>query len=264
MKKLILASVLSVLGFSSVVNASTIELDMSTWETDGDGEWTYDDADNSWLQTINGSPTVLFDPNQSSINSAISGTISVETTNDDDWIGFVLGYQDDEIYQDAGTDYWLVDWKRGEQSGAPEGLLLSHVTGAEGGNNWSKGEGSGYEVVAVGDNLGTVGWESFTDYTFDILFDSNLIEVFINDQVEISITAQEAGVDAFLDGSFGFYNYSQSHVKYSEPYLSPVEDVVSEEGKENLSVSVPEPASAAVFGLGIAGLFFSRRKRKAI
>ena len=95
---------------------------------------------------------------------------------------------------------------------------------------------------------------SYTDYTFDILYDKNLIEVFINDSLEMSVTAQEAGVSEFGDGAFGFYNFSQSNVVYSDPFLSPTEDVVSEEGKEKLSTAVPEPSSLAMAGLGIVGM----------
>lgn len=261
MKRSLLAAI-AVLTTGSVV-AGPIELDMSSWATDGDGNWTYQETDNSWYQSINGSATVLYDPNQSSINSAISGTISVQTASDDDWIGFALGYQQGEVLQGAGTDYWLVDWKKATQGDAPVGLGMYHVT--EGSGSWTKTQtGSGFRQVATGNNLANTGWESFTDYTFDILFDSNLIEVFINDTLEMSVTAEIAGVDRFKDGSFGFYNMSQSNVLYSGAYLSPVEDVVSEEGRGNLGgpVSVSEPASMALLGFGFLGLFARRKKKK--
>jgi len=257
MKKLMLATALS-LGVSGMASAELAELDMSTWQTDGNGDWTYTAEDNSWFQSINGHPTMLYGAGQSSINSAISGTISVDTFSDDDWVGFGLGYDSGEVLQGAGTDYWLVDWKKGAQSSAPAGLALYHVT--EGANSWSKGSGA-YEEIARGLTLGDTGWVSFTDYTFDILYDSNLIEVFINDVLEISVTAAEAGVSEFEDGTFGFYNYSQSNVRYSDPFLSPVEEVVSEQGKEKLASSVPEPASLAMFGLGAFGMMLSRRKK---
>lgn len=243
---------------SGMANAELIELDMSTWQTDGDGNWTYNADENSWYQSVNGQPTVLYDPNQSSINSAISGTISVVTESDDDFIGFTLGYNQGEVLQGEGADFWLVDWKKGVQGDAPAGLALTHVT--EGQSNWAKSTDA-YNIVARGNTLGGTGWVSYTDYTFDILYDKNLIEVFINDSLEMSVTAQEAGVSEFGDGAFGFYNFSQSNVVYSDPFLSPTEDVVSEEGKEKLSTAVPEPSSLAMAGLGIVGMGFMRRKR---
>ena len=259
--KKILAAAIFLTAGSAV--AGPIELDMSSWATDGDGNWMYQEADNSWYQSINGKATVLYDPNQSSINSAISGTISVQTAGDDDWIGFALGYQQGEALQGTGTDYWLVDWKKATQGDAPVGLGMYHVT--EGSGSWTKTqEGSGFRQVAAGSNLANTGWKSFTDYTFDILFDSNLIEVFINDTLEMSVTAEIAGVDSFKDGSFGFYNMSQSDVRYSGAYLSPVEEVVSEEGRENLGgpVAVSEPASMALLGFGLLGLMSRRKKKK--
>ncbi len=249
---------IAVAAMMGTANAELVELDMSSWQTDGDGEWTYNEEANSWFQSVNGQPTMLYDPNQSSINSAISGTISVETTSDDDWIGFGLGYDAGEVLQGEGTDYWLVDWKKADQAQAPVGLGLYHIT--EGPNSWIK-DSVAYREVARGNTLSDTGWISFTDYTFDILYDSNLIEVFINDVLEISVTAEEAGVTEFSDGAFGYYNYSQSDVLYSGSFLSPVEEVVSEQGKEKLSTSVPEPSTLAIAGLGLIGLGWSRRRK---
>ena len=64
---------------------------------DGAGTWNVQSGNDSVLQTINGEPTVFFDPGTNSQGTALAGTIEVETTGDDDFIGFVLGYQDGEM-----------------------------------------------------------------------------------------------------------------------------------------------------------------------
>lgn len=243
-------------------SATTLHLDMSTWITEGRSNWSYDANSNSWTQNSNLFQTVLYDPNQSSINSALGGSISVGQTNDDDWIGFVLGFQSGELSSSDTDGFWLVDWKRADQGSSRKGLTMYQVTDPLD-NAFNRDVSDGYREVARGTTLGTVGWELNTPYDFNILFDANLIEVYINDLLEISITASEAGVSQFNDGSFGFYNYSQDKVTYSDPFLSPVEDVVSEERRDDLAgpTSVSEPGTIAIMSAALFGLMRLRRKK---
>ena len=53
-------------------------------------------------------------------------------------------------------------------------------------------------------------------YSFELEFRSDLIEVFVDGSLEFSITPGQAGLAEFKNGSFGFYNYSQSNVEYQQ------------------------------------------------
>lgn len=247
MKKLLLRSFLatSLLATSGFASAGLI--DLSTWQHDGQGSWTTQGANNdSVFQSVNGQPTVFFENGSDARNTAISGEITVQTTGDDDFIGFVLGYQDDELHS-SSADYWLIDWKQGNQGSASRGLALSHVSNGSVTNSFWE-HNSGITEIARGLNLGDTGWLDNTTYSFDIIHTASLIQVKVNDVVELTVTAAQAGVSEFTDGSYGFYNYSQSSVLYA--------------GIAERQVSVPEPSTLAILGLGLLGLT-SRRIKKS-
>lgn len=74
--------------------------------------------------------------------------------------------------------------------------------------------------------------------------------------LELSLTAAEAGLAAFDNGSFGFYNYSQSNVLYA----GITEDVAPD--PDPPVVGVPEPGMLGLFGLGLVGVGALRRRRR--
>lgn len=240
------AAIASLLIGSGAANAALI--DLSTWQHDGSGTWNTQGINNdSVLQSQNGQPTVFFQNGSNARNTAISGNIKVGSSSDDDFVGFVLGYQDNEL-NNASADYWLIDWKKGNQSTASRGFALSRVTnGATVSNFWD--HTSGVQEIARGLNLGDTGWANNVSYSFDIIHTASLIQVKVNDVLELSVSAVQAGVTEFTDGAYGFYNYSQDNVLYS----GLEERVVNN--------SVPEPTSLAILSLGLLG-FVSRKLKK--
>jgi len=237
---------------SSITSAALI--DLSTWQHDGQGAWgTQGVNDDSVYQTSNTpTPTVFFEDGSNARNTAISGEIKVNTSSDDDFVGFVLGYQDNELSSSA-ADFWLIDWKQISQNYAPYGgasslgLALSHVTNSSTANFWTH-TGNGITETTRGTTLGNIGWTDYATYSFDIIHTASLIEVKVNGNVELSVSAADAGVSEFTDGAYGFYNYSQSNVLYS--------------GITQEVVEAPEPTTLAIFALGLMGLA-SRRFKKS-
>jgi len=228
LKAAVAGLVLSVSGFS---NAALI--DLSSWAGTSGGNWVVDGTNTSVLQTNNGQPTYfLSDTNY--INTLFDGTFGVETTSDDDFIGFVFGYNN-------SSDFLLFDWKQANQSTASSGFTLSKITGTDV-DFWSH-TGSDITVLAT-DYVGNNGWADNTIYDFTLDFTTTGISIDI-DSINIFNVA-----GTFNTGKFGFYNYSQSNVRYTgfEEAISPTLDV-------------PEPSTLAIFALGIMGLAARRFKK---
>ncbi len=214
MKSYVLLGLLSVLSMSSMA-AST---DLSLWTAEGDGVWTVANDKASVLQTINGAPTVFYsDFNGQQI--ALEGEISVETGNDDDYVGFVLGYQPGDLTAES-PNFILIDWKKVTQNwfgcDAKAGLAISRVTAPifqETATPWCHQDG--VVELARGRTLGDKGWQENTTYHFKLIFNANNIQVYVNNALEMNISG------SFANGRFGFYNYSQEQVRYSAITTQP-------------------------------------------
>ncbi|WDE12054.1 PEP-CTERM sorting domain-containing protein [Thalassomonas haliotis] len=230
MKKLF--ALVAVLGLSSQVNATPI--DLSNWTETPGGDWTLAADGSSVFQSTNGQPTYFLSEN-TYINTEFNGTFGVETSSDDDYIGFVFGYNNSD-------DYLLFDWKQGEQSSAYSGFTLSQISGS----NVDLWRHSGSDLTVLASDYTTrdsfKGWLDNTSYNFTLDFTSSGIRIDIDGSTIFDVDG------SFSDGKFGFYNYSQSQVRYSG-----FEETVSE--------TVPEPSTLAIFALGIMGLAV-RRFRK--
>lgn len=237
--------------FATQAHAAPVPVDLSSWMVDGGGNWTLAGDNNSVFQSLNSAPTV-FHNGANSQGTALAGTITVETTSDDDFIGFVLGYTQGDIAGNPDTDYILVDWKQGTQAGWDAGLAISRVTGpiqtcgtCTGTDPWD--HDGNVELLARANNLGNTGWADNTTYNFKIDFTSTNIKVYVNDVLELNIFG------SFADGAFGFYNFSQQEVRYAG---------ITEEVLPPSEVPLPAAFPLLLSGAGALG-FFSRKKRKA-
>ncbi|MGC9418883.1 MAG: VPLPA-CTERM sorting domain-containing protein [Rhodovulum sp.] len=253
MKRYLFAAVFAAVPFA----APAASVDLTDWIENGHpnnsaGTWVVQSGNDSVRQTINGAPTVFFNPNVTSTQGTLlAGEITAGPVSDDDFIGFVLGYSPNEI-NSASADFWLVDWKQGNQSGQTAGLALSHVSGdLSGGLNtgvsgpWWQHDAPITEV-ARGTSLGTTGYNQGETYEFELVFQPSLIQVKVNGTTEISYSG------SFTDGSFGFYNFSMANVLYAgitEDVAPPVS-----------AVPLPATLPMVLAGLGALGLV-RRRKR---
>ena len=220
-------------GIVSQAEALPVAIDLSSWSQEGprgNGNWTVSGDKKSVFQSINGNPTAFVSP-ESFINKVFNGSFGVETTSDDDYIGFVFGFQ-------STNDFLLFDWKQGDQWGSNAGFYLSHVTDLASvpfSNHHL--DATNYDVLAT--NLGT-GWADNQSYDFTLDYQDDSIKIIIdggsfNNQTIFDITRSNTA------GKFGFYNHSQSNVRYQG---------FTQQNSPNV---VPEPASMFLFTTGLIG-----------
>ena len=193
----------------------------------GAGIWNVSADGTTVTQTENGNPTFFVSP-EAVINRTLTGTFRT-TDTDDDWMGFVFGYQAPfSSSGDATNDYefFLFDWKQNSQDLHPEGFTLSRVTGTAISRHQ---EESGQTIIA--NDLGsTRGWVRNRNYEFRLEYTSDSIRIWIIDpldtrfdepaeQLIFDVTPEDvfgAGTDrGFVNGRFGFFNQSQRYVTYS-------------------------------------------------
>jgi opacity protein-like surface antigen len=248
MKHLFLCA--AVLG--SALTASAAAIDLTSWQKRGpsaNGTWTVASGGGSVVQSINNNPTFFVSPTNF-IDTTIRGSIEVQTTSDDDFIGFVFGFNG-PVANGNDMNFVLFDWKQLNQSGSLEGFALSRVNGTITDYDpgfWQHNDSPEFDVLAT-DYGTTKGWADNTVYNFTILYQTS--------RIKIDIAGGAFGTGAtifdvagsFPDGRFGFYNYSQSAVRYA----GLTEDATP------VNPTVPEPSTTLLMAAGLAALPLLRR-----
>ncbi|MFC1925721.1 choice-of-anchor C family protein, partial [Chloroflexota bacterium] len=207
------ATTVTVNNVAPVVDTGIVDLNSWTPESLGGASWNVQPGGDTVLQTVNGDPTFFYS-DFNAIGEQLRGKITVQTSGDDDYIGFAFGFQPGDTTS-SSADYLLVDWKQTYQpwSGyAPgkAGLAVSRVNGAAVypyTDFW--GHTGVVTELARGASLGNTGWADYATYDFQFEYSANRLQVFVNGIKEIDITG------SFPQGRFAFYNYSQSQVQYA-------------------------------------------------
>lgn len=258
----LLVALLGGAGFAA--HAIEVPIDLTTWQKRGpagNGTWTVASGGASVFQSINGDPTFFVSPT-SQIDTTLRGKIRVETTGDDDFIGFVFGFSGPAS---TGNDmnYVLFDWKQLDQASggftAREGFSLNRVQGTITDYTpgfWGHTDSLGFDNLATNFDS-TLGWADNVEYDFSILYQTGRAKV---DIAGGAFGAGQTVLDvagSFPAGAFGFYNYSQASVRYSGLTLedTPAPPVAA----------IPEPETYALMLMGLAaiGLVARRRGRRA-
>ena len=197
--------------------ANTQQMDLSKWESvqltnTGDApNWKLDSSKTSVTQTNNSRPSVLLGDIQC-VNSKVEGSFSVDSTNDDDFIGFVFGYKD-------SGHFYLFDWKQTDQydtqkiTFAKKGMCVKLVnTGSSLVNKelWDSSGGDKIKVLYRND----IAYEDNTIYNFTLNFTGKGIFNIVVKQGDIVLDDITITDNTYTSGKFGFYNYSQEMVTY--------------------------------------------------
>ena len=191
---------------------------------DAPPNWVLGVDGRSVRQTANGEPTVFVSDVDSVIGQeSFQVQVDALESGDDDFFGFVLGFEPGDS-TNASPDYLLVDWKRSDQvfagNLAQEGLAISRVTGVPADSSVDFWEHSGQvEELQRAVNLGSTGWSSDEQYTFDISISENSVVISVNGTEEFNLTGN------FSDGRLAFYAYAQD-ANFATNYGSSSPDVL--------------------------------------
>jgi hypothetical protein len=179
----------------------------------GSGNWVLSDSNTTVTQIINCDPTMfLSDTNMS--DYIVDGSFEVETSGDDDFIGFIFGWEDT-------THFYVLDWKQSRQSSyglAAEGFSVKKISAPSYSDLthtdfWDSAGTANSTVLASHWGSGR-GWDEFVEYDFHLYFHEGDFD--INVSLGDSLLWETSVVDgSYPSGQFGFYNFSQGDVRYS-------------------------------------------------
>ncbi len=203
------------------------------WEDEGDSAaaWSAISSGTQAFQNYNTNYPSFFVGPDTLINVHISGKFKVNTSSDDDYIGFVFGYQEPTNFSWMGNppfnasltnsctmDFYLFDWKKSGQtySGytAQEGFSLDKVNGTFAATTagvfpsfWVHTNSTSFNVLQTLYST-TNGWVAFQTYEFDLYYAPTRAVILIDSDTIFD----QSG--CFEPGRFGFYNYSQNNSLY--------------------------------------------------
>jgi hypothetical protein len=248
---------LTLLTLSTTSFAEVVPVDLASWTADSyvlggqpAGNWVVAGDNNSVTQTVNADPS-LFRNNINQTSYSIDGSWK-SGGGDDDFIGFVFGYQNDH-------QYYVMDWKATTQSYAGianEGFRILKIDAASRSDLvltdfW--GSNTGNSSILESSYGSDKGWVANKNYDFHLDFFTNPGEIAV--QVKDGATTLWNVVVndlTFTSGEFGFYNFSQAAVQYSG----------FEQTGGTVVGAVPIPAAAFLFAPALLGFMGLRRKTK--
>jgi thrombospondin-like protein len=263
MKKLvtICVAITMILAFGHLVQAGPVNLTSWTELTldypggQPSGNWVLGGGNTYVDQIVNADPSFFLN-NLNQTSYSMDGSWQVRTGSDDDYMGFVFGYQN-------SSNFYLFDWKQGSQGAynayANEGMTIKKMTGPTGNGLADLSLGEFWEnVVDYGDmdvlakNHGsTEGWADNVLYDFHLDFNLNPGEIHISVERNSDNTLlwNKTIIDStFTSGQFGFYNFSQERVRY--------------QGFEQTGgVVIPAPGAILLGSFGVSLVGWLRRRR---
>ncbi len=250
---------LTLLTFSSASFATTTPINLSTWTADSyilggqpAGNWNLSPDNQTVTQTVNADPS-LYRNNLNQTSYSMDGSWK-SGGGDDDFIGFVFGYQNDH-------QFYVMDWKARTQSyrgTANEGfrILKIDATSRDDLDLYDFWGSNTVDSTVLASLYGSdKGWSANTTYNFHLDFFTTSGEISIQ-VTDGTTTLWDVTINdtTYTSGQFGFYIFSQANVEYSG--FTQTGGVIIPPN------AVPIPAAAFMFAPALLGFLGLRRKTK--
>ncbi len=209
----------------TITPVSAQSINLSSWTVEADpgisvaetASWLISADRLSATQLNNPVPTVFysdFDVDRALVRAELRvDPLASPLANDDDWIGFAIGFDPGET-QNPGANFIYLDWKMQDQLigdlQTVRGLAVSRAFGIptnpelRGHFDDPANPDGGVVELARGATLGNVGWEFDRTYVFEFEILPGSLRVFVDGQLEIDLPGLV--VDR---GRFACYNDSQ-------------------------------------------------------
>lgn len=214
----------------------------TTWTVYGDGLWQLvggilQCANNSNQPTYFISDEILYD-------AIIYFEIRVNSTTDDDFIGWVFRFQDPE-------NFYVFDWKQLTQETAPIGRALKRIVdgdfngdGVPHDDPASIWEGRPeYNHVMVRDS---VGWSDYTWYPCKIEMIGEQLNLYVTDMTTPALQVSDPN---FTSGRIGPYTYSQPYTQFRNIAVERLTSYI-----ESITIEIPQGWSDPDPGVNLAAL----------
>ncbi len=208
-------------------------INLAGWSQQGpvrNGTWVVSEDQTSVAQVDNGLFSFFVSPEAYS-RFELEGTLTVETSSDDDLIGLVFGYhgpQATTVTDSIDCDFILFDWKQYDQSGAREGFTIAHMQGrfpnvdSEALPFWTHRAEAGFDTLKTLYGKG-LGWQDGMTYHISIRYTPDVMDLTVQSKGQGATSTLTFSVDGhFPPGRIGFYNYSQPKVRYELIRLTPL------------------------------------------
>lgn len=244
------------------VHSQTVEnVDLLSWTeetldlTGGQnaGNWVLSNNNETVTQTINADPSFFLN-NLNQTDYTIDGSWRVTTGLDDDFMGFVFGYQN-------ASNFYLFDWKQNTQNAgssygtAKEGFTIRKISAPTVDDltlrDFWNSDGDTNATILKTHYGSTKGWNTGTFYDFHLDFKSTGQFNIIVSSSGSELWNTTVNDSTWTSGQFGFYNFSQEQVQY--------QGFVQTGG-----TVIPEPSAIGFLSFaGLGGFLFWRRRRKS-
>lgn len=166
---------------------------LNNWTAAG-GTWTVNPGGTSVFQSVNGTDVFFLSPNDY-INCEMFGNF-MTLDGDNDVMGFVFGVEGNI----AGfpTHYYRFSWDEG---GVGNGMFVHEIT--------KTGATAATTTITPLFSLPGSHWTRGFNHQFRLIYASTYFQIYIDGSLVTTING------CFNPGKFGFYNYSQARVTYS-------------------------------------------------